>query len=111
MVVGDIVVIAPFMDTHLLAGEIDGRRLRWPTSLPWHRRSIEMAASWPCATAQMMFFGQRRIAAEEHKWIGGLHGGGIDLGHVPFVELNPNVALDPGKGVFLAYRTNTSSHS
>src|SRR5262249_13842834 len=32
------------------------------------------------------------------------HGPGIDLRHVPAVELDPNVALDPGERVFLAYR-------
>ena len=30
------------------------------------------------------------------------HGLGIDLGHVPFVEFDAAIALDPGKGVLLA---------
>ena len=32
---------------------------RTAMSSPRHMRSIEIAASWPCATAQMMFFGPK----------------------------------------------------
>ena len=73
--------------------------------LPWQSRSMEMAASWPCATAQMMFLGPK--AASPPKKTFGLVDcmvAGIDLGHVPFVELQADIALDPGEGVFLAHR-------
>ena len=67
--------------------------------------SIEIAASWPCATAQMMFFGPN--AASPPKNTFGLVDAmvfGVDLGHVPLVELDADVALDPGEGVLLADR-------
>ena len=44
------------------------------------------------------------VAAEEDLRIGRRHGLGIDLGHVPFVEFDADVALDPGEGVLLADR-------
>ena len=44
------------------------------------------------------------VAAEEHLGVGRAHGPGIDLGHAPLVELDADVALDPGKGVLLADR-------
>ena len=51
----------------------------------------------------MMFFGPNAdVAAEEHFGIGRGHGVRIDLGHVPFVELDAAIALDPGKRVLLA---------
>jgi hypothetical protein len=43
-----------FCDTRLVIG--GGRAAM---SSPFSRRSIETAASWPCATAQMMFFGPK----------------------------------------------------
>src|SRR6202022_3748415 len=47
---------------------------------------------------------ERGVAAEEHLRIGRAHGLGIDLGHVPFVEFDAAVALDPGKCILLANR-------
>ena len=44
------------------------------------------------------------VAAEEHLRVGRAEGLGIDLGHVPLVELDADVALDPGEGVLLADR-------
>ena len=44
----------------------------------------------------------RGVAAEEHAGAGGLEGGLVDDRHVPLAELDADVALDPGKGVFLA---------
>ena len=74
-------------------------------SSPLSILSIETAASWPCATAQMMFFGPN--AASPPKNTFGLVEAKvflIDLRHVPFVELDAGVALDPGEGVLLADR-------
>ena len=74
-------------------------------SSPLQNLSIETAASWPCATAQMMFFGPN--AASPPKNTFGLvdcEGLRIDLRHVPLVELDADVALDPGEGVLLADR-------
>src|SRR3954469_4984078 len=44
---------------------------------------------------------ERGVAAEEHLWIGGAHGLRVDLWHVPLVEFDPAVALDPWKRIFL----------
>src|SRR5438874_7763756 len=51
-----------------------------------------------------VFRTERSVAAKEHLRIGRAHGLGIDLRHVPFVEFDSAVALDPGEGVFLADR-------
>ena len=78
-------------------------------SRPEHSLSIDSAASWPVPTAQMMFFGPKAESPEEHLRMGRGHGLGIDLGHVPLVELDADVALDPGKAFSWPTATNTSS--
>ena len=45
---------------------------------------------------------ERGVAAEEDFRIGRGHGLGIDLGHVPLVEFDAAIALDPGERIFLA---------
>ena len=47
---------------------------------------------------------ERRVAAEEHLRIGRREGPRVDDRHIPFVEFDADVALDPGKGVFLSDR-------
>ncbi len=47
---------------------------------------------------------ERRVAAEEHLRPGRLEGLGIHLRHAPLVELDPQIALDPRKRIFLADR-------
>ena len=74
-------------------------------SSPLSSLSIDTAASWPCATAQMMFFGPK--AASPPKNTFGLVEAKVlrvDLGHAPLVEFDADVALDPGEGVLLADR-------
>src|SRR5262245_45993596 len=51
-----------------------------------------------------VLWAKRGVAAEEHARVGRCHRCGIDLRHVPLVELNPDVALDPRESVFLADR-------
>ena len=53
----DAVVVAPLVDAHLLRQQVHVRRRALVSASPRQWRSIEIAASWPCATAQMMFFG------------------------------------------------------
>ena len=74
-----------------------------PTSSPRQSMSIEIAASWPCATAQMMFFGPNAASPPKNTfgWVDCMVVG-VDHRHVPSVELDADIALDPGKGVFLA---------
>ena len=47
---------------------------------------------------------ERRVAAEEHARARRLEGLRVDLRHVPLVELDAEIALDPREGVFLADR-------
>ena len=47
---------------------------------------------------------ERGVAAEEDVRQGRLHGRRVDNGHAPAVELDADVALDPGKGVLLPDR-------
>ena len=47
---------------------------------------------------------ERRVAAEEDARIGRLHGDRVDLRHVPFVEFEADVALDPGERILLPDR-------
>ncbi len=72
---------------------------------PADQASIEIAASWPCATAQMMFFGPNAASPPKKTLgMGRLEGDGVDHRHAPFVEVDADVALDPGEGVLLADR-------
>ena len=74
-------------------------------SSPEHSLSIDSAASWPWATAQMMFLGPNAASPPKKTFgMGRGHGLGVDLGHVPLVELDADVALDPGERVLLADR-------
>jgi len=75
---------------------------RSAVSLPFRNRSIEIAASWPCATAVMMFFGPSAESPPKNT------SGSVDCrvfspstGQAPLVELHPAVAFDPREGVFL----------
>src|SRR6516165_593008 len=51
-----------------------------------------------------IFWPERGIAAKEHVRQGRLHCLRVDLWHVPTVELDADVALDPRKGILLADR-------
>ena len=52
-----------------------------------------------------------RVAAEEHLGQRGLEGLRVEHRHVPLVELDADVALDPREGVSWPMATSTSSHS
>src|SRR5207253_9450417 len=51
-----------------------------------------------------VLWAERRIAAEKHVRQGRAHRFRVDLGHVPAVELDADVALDPWEGILLADR-------
>jgi hypothetical protein len=108
----DVVVVAPLVDAHLLADDVHLRRRPLLMSSPGRSLSIEIAASWPCATAQMMFFGPN--AASPPKNTFGLvdcHGLRIDHRHVPFVEFDAESRSIQGKAFSWPTATSTSSHS
>ena len=76
---------------------------RSATASPWQCLWMEIAAWWPCSTAQMMFFGPNAASPPKNTparvdW----KVFAIDHRHVPLVELDAEIALDPGERVFLA---------
>src|SRR6185312_3047228 len=102
-IVRDVVVVAPLVDAHLLAGEVDGRR----------RPVADILAMAEAVDRDRRLMGMRHrpddvlrpeggIAPEEDVGDGRLHRHGVDDGQAPFVEVEPDVALDPGEGVLLA---------
>src|ERR1700686_7826 len=105
LVVGDIVVIAPFVDAHLLRRDLHlGQRTLGNVfagkKLVDRKRGVVAVRHRPDDVLRA----ERGVAAKEHLWIGRPHGLGIDPGHVPLVEFDPAVALDPGERVLLADR-------
>src|SRR5216683_32770 len=105
LVAGDVVVVAPFVDAHLLRRDLHlGKRTLGDVfagdKLVDRKRGIVAVRHRP----DDIFGAERGVATEEHLGIARAHGLGIDLGHVPLVEFDAAVALDPGKGVLLADR-------
>src|SRR6266436_8346327 len=99
----NLVVVAPLVDAHLLAHHIDGGK----------RTDVDVLAAEHHVDRYggLVAVGDRPddvlrpecgVAAEEHPRVGRAHGLGIDRGHVPFVERDADVALDPGKRILLA---------
>src|SRR5260370_20390319 len=105
LVVGDVVVVAPLVDAHLLADEADvGRRpsayvVATAEFVDGDRGIVPMRHS-----PDYVLGAEGGIAAEEHLRQSGLHGQRIDPWHAPAVELQANVALDPWEGVLLPDR-------
>src|SRR6266700_3425753 len=104
-IVRDVVVVAPLVDAHLLAGQRDARRRPFADILgvaqfvDRYRRIMAVRDS-----PDDVFWAECRIAAEEHIRQARLHGFRVDLGHVPAVEFDTDIAFDPRKRVFLADR-------
>src|ERR1700730_12877588 len=101
----NLVVVAPLVDAHLLAHHVDGReRADVDVLAAEHHvdRHRSLVAVGDCPDDVLR--PERGVAAEEYLRSGRAHGLGVDFGHVPFVELDADVALDPGEGVFLADR-------
>ena len=93
------------MDAHFLADDVDhGSRtivnVETRTEIIDRQGGIVSMRHRP----DDVLWAKRRVAAEEHARVGRCHRCGIDLRHVPFVELNPDVALHPRECVFLADR-------
>src|SRR5579862_6558931 len=99
----DLVVVGPLVDAHLLAGDGDLRR----------RADIDVLAAAEAVDRDRglvavryrpddVFGPERGVAAEEYFWIGRRHRRGIDLRHVPLVEIDAAIALDPGEGILLS---------
>ena len=105
LVGGDVVVVAPFVDAHLLRRDMHlGQRTLGDVlagqQLVDRQRGVMAVRHRPDDVLRA----ERGVAAEEHLRIGRAHGLGIDLRHVPFVEFDAAIALDPGERVLLADR-------
>src|ERR1700712_3015335 len=105
MVDRDVVVVAPLVDAHLLRRDMHFRQrtlldVLTGQHLVDRQRGVVAVRDRPDDVLRA----ERRVAAEEHFRIGRGESGLIDLRHVPLVELDAAVALDPGEGVFLAHR-------
>src|SRR4051812_15604819 len=100
LVAGDVVVIAPLVDAHLLRRDLHfGKRALGDVlagaHLVYRKRGVMAVRDRP----DDVLGAERRITAEEHLWVGRRERRGVDLRHIPFVELDAAVALDPGEGV------------
>ena len=101
----DVVVVAPFMDAHLLRNDRDIRRrpiaqVAAMAELVDRNRRLMRVRHCP----DDVLWAERGIATKEHPFVGRLQGQRIHLGHAPAVEINANIALDPREGIFLADR-------
>ena len=100
---GDVVVVAPLVDAHLLADHLDRRQRAVVDVLAGEElvdryRGLVAVGHRP----DDVLGAERGVAAEEDLRVGGGHGLRVDLGHVPLVEVDADVALDPGERVLLA---------
>ena len=95
-------VVAPLVNPHLLAHEGDPRGWTIMDVLPPDKAIHGNGCLVPMSDGgDDVFRPESRIAAEEHSGVRALEGHGVDDGHVPFPEFEPDIPLDPGKGVVL----------
>ena len=98
-----VVVIAPLADPHLLADEIHALR-----QALGDRNALAVIVDGDGGLMAVLdgpddvLRSPGRVAAEEDAVARALHGLLVHHGHVPLVELDADVALDPGERVFLA---------
>ena len=99
----DVVVVAPLVDAHLLAGEADARRRPLVHGLAAEKLVDGDRGLVPVGHGPDDVLGaEGRIASEEDVRQGGLEGLQVDDRHAPAIEVEAEVALDPGEGVLLA---------
>src|ERR1019366_9115939 len=103
----EIVVITPLAEPHLLADEVHG--VAWALA---HRNVLAVVVNGDRGLMGVfdgpddIFRSPGGIAPEEDPGAGGFEGDLIDFRHVVAVELNAEIALDPGEGIVLADREN-----
>ena len=102
-VVGDVVVVAPLVDAHLLRDEARHRigplvDVFAVEHLVDGNGRIVAVRDGPDDVLRT----ERRVAAEEDFRMARLHRHLVDFRQTPFVEFDADVALDPRKRVFLA---------
>src|SRR5262249_44951578 len=101
----NLVVIAPFVDAHFLAHDLDcwsgavGDIFAIEKSVD-RNGSIVPGGGGPGD----VLWTKRRVTPKETFRVRRSHGGGVDLRHVPLVKFYADVAFDPRKGILLANR-------
>src|SRR3979490_2217305 len=108
----DVVVVAPFVDTHLLADDLHHRHGGALRSAAEHMLWIDSAASWPWATAQMMFFGPKAASPPKNTfgWVDAMVLGST-LGMSHLSNSMPMSRSIQGEAFSWPTATNTSTHS
>ena len=111
LVVGDVVVIAPFVDAHLLAGQIHQRRravlnVLAVAELVDRDRRVMAVGHRPDDVLRA----ERRVAAEEHLRMVDCMVLGVDLRHAPASNSRPISRSIQGKAFSWPTATSTSSH-
>src|SRR5262245_38021967 len=101
----DLVVVAPFVDAHLLAHDLD-RRSRPVGDVLAVEHLVDRDGGLMAVRdgPDDVLRAKCRVATEEDFRMCGCHGRGVDLRHVPLIELDADVALDPGERVLLSDR-------
>src|SRR5215475_1704370 len=101
----DLVIVAPLVNAHLLADDLNRRQRPYldrlaAAHLVNRERGFVAMGNGPDDVLRS----ERGIAAEENLWMRRSHRFGIHLGHIPLVEFDADVALDPWESVFLTDR-------
>ena len=105
LIVGDVVVVAPFVDAHLLRHQVH----EWRRPLGQVLALAEIVdGNGGVVTVRHrpddVLGAKCRIAAEKHFWLRRLQRDLVDDGKARLVELDARVPLDPGKRIFLSDR-------
>ncbi len=100
---GDLVVVTPLVNAHLLADEVGHR---WRTILEAPATAEQVDGNRRLVTLRDggddVLRAERGIAAEKHLRQRRLQGRRVQHRHAPLVEFEADVLLDPREGVFLA---------
>src|SRR5262245_29632660 len=93
------------MDAHLLADQVDHRReaiLDALSSTEKIDRDRCLVTVGDCPDD--ILWSKGSVTTKEDLGVGRLHRDRIDHRHIPLVELETDIPLDPGEGVLLTYR-------
>ena len=103
MCIRDRVVIAPLVNAHLLADQV-GQRRQTILQVPALAEQIDRNRCFMALRhgGNDVLRAEGRITTEKHLRQGRLQRRLVQHRHIPLVKLQPDVLLDPGKGIFLA---------
>src|SRR5262249_40067798 len=102
-----VVLIRPLVHAHLAARAFDAGRVPLRDGLAVTQSVDREGGLMPVLDCPDDVLGALSgVAAEEYSGPGRLKGRSVDHRHVPFVELDTDIALDPGEGILLPDRQN-----